>query len=92
MSKSFHDWLTEGESIYNDALQEYRLLEQQIQDLESRLMAKRTEVNQIAQMIGKPAVDSPARLSAEIIDREMPASMPIGSVTRALTGRGAIAR
>jgi hypothetical protein len=93
VSKSFRDWLTEGEAIYNDALQEFRLLESQIHELESRLMEKKNEVNQIAQMIGKPPVQSPDRLSAEIIDRDvLPPNIPLGTVTRALTGRGAVAR
>ena len=93
VSKSFRDWLTQGEAIYNAALEEYRLLESQIQDLESRMIEKRNEVNQFSQMIGKPPVQSPERLAAEIVDRDVPPpNIPFGTVTRALTGRGAVVR
>lgn len=93
MSTSFRDWLNEGESIYNDALRDYQSLESQLQELEVRLAEKKTEVNQIAQMIGKPPVQSPERLSAEIIERDAPPpNIPLGAVTRALTGRGAVVR
>lgn len=88
MSTTFREWLNEGEAIYADAMQEYQVLETQIRELETRLVEKRTEVNQIAQMIGKPSVNTPERLAAEIIDRDTPApNIPYGTVTRALTGR-----
>lgn len=93
MSTSFRDWLNQGETIYNDALREYQSLENQVQELQARLAEKKAELNQIAQMIGKPPVQSPERLSAEIIERDSPPpNIPLGAVTRALTGRGAVVR
>lgn len=92
MSKNFRDWLTEGETIYAAALKEYQTLEIQIQQLEARLIEKKIEVNQIAQMIGKPPVEGPKRVSAQIVEAEQTPAVTIGSVTRALTGRGVVAR
>ncbi len=90
MSKTFRDWVTEGEAIYTAAYKEYQALLAQIEQLEARLAEKKTEVNQIAQMIGKPPVEGPARVTAEIV--EQPPSVSIGSVTRALMGRGVTPR
>jgi hypothetical protein len=55
---NFQDWLKQGESLYQAALKEFHDYEAQLAELESRLAAKQAEVNQIAQMIGKPAVES----------------------------------
>ena len=55
---NFQDWLKQGESLYQAALKEFHDYEAQLADLETRLAAKQAEVNQIAQMIGKPAVES----------------------------------
>ena len=90
MTKSLQDWLQEGESLYNAALEEYRAIESQLEELESRLMAKREEVNQIAQVVGKPPVESSHRLTAQLVDDHGPNSVPNSPATiaRALTGRG----
>ena len=90
MTKSLQDWLQEGEALYNAALEEYRAIEAQLDELESRLMAKREEVNQIAQVVGKPAVESSRRLTAQLVDDHGPNSVPNSPATiaRALTGRG----
>lgn len=88
MSKNFRDWLSEGEAIYSEAFKEYKALESQIQQLEARLVEKRTEVNQIAQMIGKAPVEGGNRVSAQLIDHDVAPPTMVGSVTRALTGRG----
>lgn len=90
MTKSFKDWLGEGEQLYSSSLQEYQDLETQIQQLEQRLAVKKEEVNQIAIVVGKPPVESSRRLSAELIDNHGPASVPNSPATiaRALTGRG----
>lgn len=92
MNKSFKDWLGEGEALYNATIQEYQQLESQLIDLEQRLAAKKAEVNQIAQVIGKPAVESTnRRLSAEIVGEPgQPHNVPNSPATiaRALTGRG----
>ncbi len=90
MSKSFKDWLNEGEALYNAALGEYQSLENQIIDLEQKLAIKRDEVNEIAKVIGKDAVEASRRLSAEIVERGQPNSVPNSpnTIARALTGRG----
>lgn len=90
MSKSFKDWLNEGEALYNAALGEYQSLENQIIDLEQKLAIKRDEVNEIAKVIGKEAVEASRRLSAEIVERGQPNSVPNSpnTIARALTGRG----
>jgi hypothetical protein len=82
--------LNEGEALYNAALAEYQALESQLEDLESKLAAKKAELNQIAQVVGKPPVESPKRLTAELVDPHTPNSVPNSPATiaRALTGRG----
>ncbi|MCS7032751.1 MAG: hypothetical protein NZ561_02010 [Phycisphaerae bacterium] len=91
MNKSFKDWLNEGEQLYNATLAEFQQLEHQLAEIEQRLAAKKAEVNQIAQIIGKPPVETPnRRLTAEIIDPGQPNAVPNSPATiaRALTGRG----
>ena len=90
VSKSIKDWLAEGEGIYNAALDEYQQLEAQIMDLEGKLAAKREEVNVIAEKLGKQPIETNRRLSAEIVDRGAPNSVPNSpsTIARALTGRG----
>jgi hypothetical protein len=90
VSKSLKDWLTEGESLYQGALQEYQALERQIEELEQKLLVKKDEVNQIASVIGKPPVETSRRLSAQLVDDHGPSSVPNSPATiaRALTGRG----
>ncbi|MEO6434834.1 MAG: hypothetical protein ABIP55_03610 [Tepidisphaeraceae bacterium] len=90
MTKSLQDWLHEGEALYNASLAEYQNIEQQLDELEARLAAKKAELNQIAQVVGKPPVESSRRLSAELIDQHGPNSVPNSPATiaRALTGRG----
>jgi hypothetical protein len=95
---NFHEWLQQGESLYMAALKEYHSIEAQLDDLESKLVAKQAEVNQIAQVIGKPPVEGTRRLSAqlvaaEVIDVPAAADRPGGtgssnaSIARALTGK-----
>jgi hypothetical protein len=91
--KSFRDWLNEGEEIYNTALGEFKALESQIEALEAQLAAKKAEVNQIAHVIGKPAVEGVRRVSAQLVEAEHAGSaVPAGQVARALTGRGLVGR
>src|SRR5918996_693052 len=66
--KTLNEWLQEGEQLYDAALGDYRNLETQLEELEQRLAAKLNEVNQIAQMMGKPPVEPAKRLTAEIIE------------------------
>jgi uncharacterized protein YaaN involved in tellurite resistance len=90
VTKSFKDWISEGESLYNAALKEYQSIEQQLDDLEAKLAAKKAEVNQIAQVIGKPPVETNRRLTAQLVEEHGPNSVPNSPATiaRALTGRG----
>ena len=90
MTKSLNDWLAEGEQLYNAALAEYQSIEAQLDDLEARLAAKKVELNQIAQVVGKPPVESSRRLTAQLVDDHGPQSVPNSPATiaRALTGRG----
>ena len=81
MTKSLQDWLSEGESLYNAALAEYRALEAQLDELEARLTAKRAEVNQIAQVVGKPPVEPTRKFTAELVDEHGPNSVPNSPAT-----------
>ena len=91
--KTFNEWLNEGEQLYSLAVDEFKAIEAQINDLELQLTAKKGEVNQIAQIIGKPVVEHTRRVTAEVIEATqvgsaMGAAIPIGRLARALTGRG----
>jgi hypothetical protein len=90
VSKTLQDWLTEGEQLYNAALAEYQSIEAQLDELESKLAAKKAEVNQIAQVVGKPPVENNRRLTAQLVEDHGPSSVPNSPATiaRALTGRG----
>jgi N-dimethylarginine dimethylaminohydrolase len=90
VSKSIKDWLAEGEQIYNGALDEYQHLETQLMELEQKLALKREEVNVIAEKLGKSPIEASRRLSAEIVERGQPNSVPNSpnTIARALTGRG----
>ena len=89
-NKSFKDWLAEGENLYATTLKEYQAIETQLDEMEARLAAKKNEVNQIAQVIGKPPVESNRRLTAQLVEEHGPNSVPNSPATiaRALTGRG----
>ena len=90
MTKSFKDWLAEGEQLYATALKEYQDIELQLDELETRLAAKKNEVNQLAQIIGKAPVENNRRLTAQLVEEHGPNSVPNSPATiaRALTGRG----
>jgi hypothetical protein len=96
-TSSFQAWLQQGEQLYTNALNEFRALEQQLEDLEARLAAKQAEVNQIATVIGKPPVEGSRRLSAELVPSHV-VDEPIlqqspnrtsanATIARALTGK-----
>ena len=87
MSKSFQDWLQEGEQLYQAAMKEYQEIEAQLDELEAKLAAKQAEVNQMAQVIGKPPVEGNRRLSAQIVDHDRAPSSSPSIIARALTGR-----
>ena len=63
MANSFQEWLQQGEDLYSAAMREYHDIERQLSDLEARLVEKQNEVNQIAQVIGKPLVEGTRRLT-----------------------------
>ena len=90
VTKSLQEWLQEGEALYNAALAEYQSIEHQLDELEAKLAAKKVELNQIAQVVGKPPVETTRRLTAELVDQHGPNSVPNSPATiaRALTGRG----
>jgi len=90
MSKSIEDWIKEGEELYSGAMNEYRGIEQQLEQLEQQLAAKQLEVNRIAAVIGKPPIEQNRRLTAQLVSDHGPNSVPNSPATiaRALSGRG----
>ena len=95
---NFQEWLQQGDALYQAALKEYHSIEAQLDDLESKLVAKQAEVNQIAQVIGKPPVEGNRRLSAQLVaaadvidvpgaDRPSGGVSSNASIARALTGK-----
>ena len=96
--KSFKEWLSEGEQIYAQTMSEYEELETQLADLQQRLAQKKAEVNEIASVIGKPAISRPdpvrvERLSGpatpQFMDRESPGSVPASrqTIAKVLAGK-----
>ena len=92
VSKSLRDWLADGEALYEATLKEYQELQDQLDDLEVRLAAKKSEVNQIAQIVGKPTIEGPKRLVAQLVDKTGPNSVPNSPATIARAIRGRLAR
>src|SRR5688500_14331838 len=87
VSKTLRDWLAEGEQLYSAAMQEYQSIEAQLDELEVKLAAKKSELNQIAQVIGKPPVEGNRRLTAQLIEPNSVPNSP-ATIARALSGRG----
>jgi hypothetical protein len=89
VAKTFKDWLQEGEDLYSTALKEYQDLEQQLENLEQQLVNKKEELNQIAQVVGKPPVEGHRKPVIQIVDSHT-SSSPAGrnTIAKALTGRG----
>ena len=89
VAKSIADWMREGEELYQTALKEYEELDNRVREMEKLMAQKQDEVNQIAQVIGKPLVEGNRRLTAQLVDDHGPLSVPNSSSTiaRALTGR-----
>jgi hypothetical protein len=95
VSKSFQEWLNEGQMLYDAAMADYRRLEGQLDELEKQLAAKQAEVNQIAAIIGKEPVEGNRRLSAQIVEPAHTggpgggnAPNSAAAIARAITGRG----
>ena len=97
-SAALQTWLQQGEQLYAAALNEFRALEAQLDELEAKLTEKQVEVNKIAQMIGKPPVEGNRRLSAQLVTGEIVDEPGHGhgrgnppssnaSIARALTGK-----
>jgi hypothetical protein len=66
-AKIVQQWLAQGETIYAGLVKECQTLEQQLEEIETRLASKQAEVNQVAQIIGKPLVEGNRRLSAQLV-------------------------
>jgi len=64
MTMSFQQWLQQGEVIYQNAMQEYHVLQTQMEELERRLASKQTELNQISAILNKPPLDTVRRVPA----------------------------
>jgi hypothetical protein len=93
VNKSFREWIQEGEAIYTAAMQDYLSLVSQLEQLEQRLEDKKQEVNQVAEMIGKPPVEPSKRVNAQIVEAPNSSNaIPVGSMARALSGRGIVGR
>jgi hypothetical protein len=95
VANSFQEWLQQGEDLYNAAVRDYHDIEQQLSELEARLVEKQNEVNQIAQVIGKPLVEGGRRLSAQLVTTDI-IDVPVertgtpgsnANIARALTGK-----
>lgn len=96
MSQAFNEWLKQGEALYNAALKEFHDIEARLDELEAALAAKQAEVNQIAQVIGKPSVEGQRRLPAELVSAKsvddvghaLPGTPSSNAtIARALTGK-----
>jgi len=96
---TFQQWLAQGEAIYQAALKEFRAIEAQIDELEKKLLEKQAEVNQIAQILGKPTVEvlrappANAIVAAPVIPQIIEGSDRVqpqpsnANIARALTGK-----
>ena len=68
---SVQQWLTAGESLYATLIEDFQTAEAKLAELEAALRQKVTEVNRVAQVLGKPAVQN-SRLSAELVNHYVP--------------------
>jgi exonuclease VII small subunit len=89
VAKTIAEWIEEGEALYESALKEFEELDARYRELEKQVAQKQDEVNQIAQVIGKPLVEGSRRVTAQLVDDHGPLSVPNSSTTiaRALSGR-----
>lgn len=91
MASTLQEWLRQGEVLHGTLVKEYQDLEQQRRDLEEKLNAKRTEMNQVARMMGLPATDGdrrPAAPAESAAATEDPAAAPDRAATAAATPSG----
>ncbi|HXE55539.1 MAG TPA: hypothetical protein VN541_21125, partial [Tepidisphaeraceae bacterium] len=68
---SLQQWLSQGETLYSGMVREFQTLQDKVAELEASIQQKATEVNQIAQLLGKPAVQS-SKISAELVTHYSP--------------------
>ena len=61
--RSVKDWLGEGEALYGALVQEFQNIQQQMSDMEQLIAEKKLEVDQLAQLIGRPGMDRNRRAS-----------------------------
>lgn len=94
MPANVKDWLRDGETLHAALVQEYADLEQQIEELESRLASKAAEANKLARILGLPPIDTGGRRgSSDLVltddaDNDRPAAVvPTPAVTIHTTGR-----
>ena len=96
VSSPFQQWMEQGEDLYAAALHDFRSLEAQLAELEVKVAAKQAELNQIAQIVGKPAVEGNRRVSAQIVhgdivdahpERVQATTSSSASIARALQGK-----
>jgi predicted RNase H-like nuclease (RuvC/YqgF family) len=71
MMKSVKDWLSEGESLYSALVQEFQNVQQQMNELERTLSEKKTEVEQLAQVIARAGLNRPPRLDGDDASRRV---------------------
>jgi hypothetical protein len=86
-NSAIQQWLLQGEALYEEAMSDFRSIEIQLADLETRLAEKRAEVNQIAQVIGKPPAETSRRLSAQLIEERTTPPGATTHIARALAGK-----
>ena len=87
LDASIQDWLAHGTELYDAAMSQYRALEDELEALEAQLNSKRAEVNQVAQLLGKPLAASYRRLSALAPDEERSGDDASSSPIRVMAGR-----
>jgi hypothetical protein len=87
ISSAVQEWLLQGEALYESAMSDFRAIENQLVELESKLAEKRSEVNQIAQLIGKPPAEGSRRLSAQLIEERTANPGATTHIARALAGK-----
>jgi hypothetical protein len=76
---SFQQWLQQGETVYQNALQEHQAMQAQLEEIERRLAAKKAELNQIAAILNKPQLEP---------GRKAPAGPPAGTISFVIDNDG----
>ena len=80
MAKTIAEWISEGDEIYQNALNEYHRLEEQLRELSAQWRAKQAQINRVAAFLGKEPLDaSPAEEPAPAAPVPM-ASFPTAPV------------